>query len=554
MVSIIIPVYNVYECIDRCMETVVGQTYKNIEIILINDGSTDGSELKCKKDCRINYISKSNEGLGPTRNLGVKVAKSDYIMFVDSDDWIDVTMVEKLFEKLKETDSDMAVCDRYDVKCNEDSYTLVIQDLEDVMNISEYPQIISNISTSQWGKIYKKSLFTVNQIEQPKHLYEDAITPVLAALSDRICYVREPLYYYVVDRGKSITNSIVGLDSLVEYLKTAVKLFKKHDLFEKYNKEIFEMCRKRADWNMYHSEKVLTQKLTDLRVINEKFLIENWKDKGYNSVKYLQELENQFYIWGSYNLMTAMKMLMKTYTPKVPEKHYCFSSIISAMDNDKGTMNDIDVEHSNKFRKYHLIREFQRDFANKNKGEMSDINYLIIDFMEERYDIGEYRGKYFTISDSFEEMKNSENIIYTRYMRNLEEVREMWEHACLNFIKKIRRYFEDKTIVIVKMKLAEEFGDFEIREKYPNIAEIHKINDMLEEYYSFFIQNCPEAIVIEVADSEWYFTDKNFRHGCHEWHLNEYMYREIMKRIEDKIWKYTNESGFFLEQEMREKN
>ena len=540
MVSIIIPVYNVFDCIDRCMESVVNQTYKDIEIILINDGSTDSSAQKCeqwaKKDARIKYISKENEGLGPTRNLGVKLATSDYIMFVDSDDWIDITMIEKMMDKLLATDADMSVCDRYDVACKTENYTLVIQEMEELVEVDNFPHIISCITTSPCAKLYKKDLFTQNGIEQPKHFYEDAVTPVIVAMCERICYVCEPLYYYVTDRGGSITNNVVALDSLVEYLRTAVGLFEKHGLFEKYKDSLLEMCRRRANWNLYHTAKILDKKMNNIREENEQFIEKYWGAHELSKWKCMQILENEFCIWGSYNLMTSMKMLMRMNTPRFPEKHYAYSSIISATDTENGTLNHIVVDHNNAFRKNHLLKEFKREFANKNIGEFTNVNYFVVDFLDERFDIGEYDGKYITISDAFENMETGESIKMTRYSCGDVEVEKLWKNSCLKYINMIRNYFKDKKIVLVKMKLSEEYGDYDNRQRFDNVDEIRRINEILEGYYQFFILNCPEAILVEVSDSKWYYTDKNFRHGCFPWHLNEYMYREIKDRIEAVIW------------------
>ena len=123
LVSVIIPIYNVFPYLDRCLETVVNQTYKNMEIILIDDGSTDSSLEKCldwkKKDSRIVLITKQNEGPGITRNLGIKAAHGDYVVFVDADDYIDLTLVEKLHHSVKKYNSEMAFCDIYNVSGNE---------------------------------------------------------------------------------------------------------------------------------------------------------------------------------------------------------------------------------------------------------------------------------------------------------------------------------------------------------------------------------------------------------------------------------------------------
>lgn len=127
-ISIIIPVYNVYEYLDECLESIVHQTYKNFEILLVNDGSTDGSDRKCqeweKKDGRIRYISKQNEGHALTVNLGIKEAAGRYIVFIDADDWVENTYIEELYVAIEKNNADFAECDfwRYNNNTGEKTY------------------------------------------------------------------------------------------------------------------------------------------------------------------------------------------------------------------------------------------------------------------------------------------------------------------------------------------------------------------------------------------------------------------------------------------------
>ena len=111
LISIVVPVYNVEKYLKRCLDSLVNQTYKNIEIILVNDGSTDSSLEICKgyakKDSRVKIISKKNEGLGYTRNEGINIAKGIYIAFIDSDDYVDENFYEKLYVSAKKYNSDM---------------------------------------------------------------------------------------------------------------------------------------------------------------------------------------------------------------------------------------------------------------------------------------------------------------------------------------------------------------------------------------------------------------------------------------------------------------
>ena len=134
-VSVIIPVYNVKEYVEKCVETVIKQTYSNLEIILVDDGATDGSgeicdKLACK-DQRIEVIHKKNGGLSDARNAGLKVVTGEYYLFVDSDDWISVNMVKRLVDCAEKEDADIVCCGFFDVMKDE---IINIPDNLDVQN------------------------------------------------------------------------------------------------------------------------------------------------------------------------------------------------------------------------------------------------------------------------------------------------------------------------------------------------------------------------------------------------------------------------------------
>ena len=121
-ISVIVPVYNVEQYLERCVDSIINQTYKNLEIILVNDGSTDNSGKLCdelaKRDDRIRVIHKENGGLSDARNTGIEEAEADLIGFIDSDDYIDENMYELLIDNLRETNADLSMCGHYDVYNN----------------------------------------------------------------------------------------------------------------------------------------------------------------------------------------------------------------------------------------------------------------------------------------------------------------------------------------------------------------------------------------------------------------------------------------------------
>ena len=114
LVSIVVPIYNVDKYLEECIESLKNQTYKNVEIILINDGSTDNSEQICRKeerqDNRIVFINKNNGGSASAKNVGLEIAKGDYISFVDSDDFIELDMIEYMVNTIKKYNADIVQC------------------------------------------------------------------------------------------------------------------------------------------------------------------------------------------------------------------------------------------------------------------------------------------------------------------------------------------------------------------------------------------------------------------------------------------------------------
>lgn len=162
-ISIIVPIYNTARFLNKCIESIVNQTYRNIEIILINDGSTDDSLDICKAyaswDSRITIIDKENEGVATARNVGLEIATGDYIGFVDSDDYIAPDMYENMLEAIRSNAADIAECGYY--LCDENYAILYDRQLQNDITIGsnnclhEYLNK-SNTENFAWNKLYRK--------------------------------------------------------------------------------------------------------------------------------------------------------------------------------------------------------------------------------------------------------------------------------------------------------------------------------------------------------------------------------------------------------------
>lgn len=247
LISIVVPIYKVEQYLARCIESLINQSYKNLEIILVDDGSPDGCGAICEKykekDSRIRVLHKENGGLSDARNAGLEIAKGRRIAFIDSDDFIHPEMIEILYDEMSKNNAGISLCQfqmgpdvstvEWDEKADE---SIVITDdsqrLQYFLGESTMPTF-----TVAWNKLYDISLF--ESIRYPKgKIHEDEFTTYkLFELTDRVVYVRRKLYYYVQREGSIMSNgfnpkSLHRLDAYAERLRY-YREANKYDWFEK---------------------------------------------------------------------------------------------------------------------------------------------------------------------------------------------------------------------------------------------------------------------------------------------------------------------------------
>lgn len=212
LVSMIIPVYNVAPYLRRCLDSVLRQTYTNLEILLIDDGSSDGSGAICDeyagKDARVCVVHKENGGLSDARNSGLKQAAGEYVSFIDSDDYVADQYVELLLGKLQQYQADVSICGYLEfngmeaLKADENAAEMVFDRktaLENLLYQKYY-------TTSAWGRLYRRELW--KDIWFPKgKLYEDlAVIYRVFAKSSKAVYLERRLYYYFQRPGSIIRS------------------------------------------------------------------------------------------------------------------------------------------------------------------------------------------------------------------------------------------------------------------------------------------------------------------------------------------------------------
>ena len=219
-ITVIVPVYNVENYLNKCLDSLINQTYKNLEIIVINDGSTDNSGIICQeyaqKDNRIIYIEKENGGLSDARNVGLDKMTGSYVTFIDSDDWVEPDYVEVLYNKLIEYQADIAIGNYYSYnedeamyyfRINGESYYEKLYDNISIFeNLYDSKQMKSFSLISAWGKLYKAKLFDDIRFDKGKLGEDGYINQKLYLLVQKVIYINQGLYAYR-QRSGSITKT-----------------------------------------------------------------------------------------------------------------------------------------------------------------------------------------------------------------------------------------------------------------------------------------------------------------------------------------------------------
>lgn len=227
LISVIVPIYNVSKYLDRCMESLLNQTYRHMEIIMVDDGSPDDCGIKCdryaRKDARVRVIHKENEGLGMARNSGLAIAHGDYVAFIDSDDYAERDMIERLYRRMQECNADTCFCRYYDTSADgedvlaRETYQKELYRGKEVKEVllgmvgaeAENPGDVE-IGMSVWKGLYTLQIIRENGIRFPserEYISEDIVFHMQYLLkAGSVAVERTPGYHYC-DNDTSLTKS-----------------------------------------------------------------------------------------------------------------------------------------------------------------------------------------------------------------------------------------------------------------------------------------------------------------------------------------------------------
>ena len=277
-VSVIVPVYNVEKYLVKCLDSIINQTYKDIEIILVDDGSTDNSGKICDKyalkDERIYVIHNSNSGVSHARNCGINKAKGEYILFIDSDDFIDKNYVQELIGLTRKENYDLVMCSEYDYFIINNCIRIrkISLPLTGIFRYDYYK--LKNIIEPPYLKLYKRNIinkFNIRFKEDISYCEDQIFNMEYFKHVNKYAFINKPLYYHIHEKNNSLgkIKNKINMEATIKKIRIEIDFLNEMDIFNK---------------NELLSEHIFNLILDFLNLKDEKSSYKNYK-KRTNRVK-----------------------------------------------------------------------------------------------------------------------------------------------------------------------------------------------------------------------------------------------------------------------------
>jgi len=513
LISVIIPAYNAEKTIHRTLESILNQTYSEYEVILVDDGSTDLTKDifidYVGEDSRFFYYYQPNNGQGSARNRALEYAKGEFFCFIDSDDSVSKNYFEKLLDKAIKTNADIVLSDF--VEINEET-ELSIKKTQQYQGGNKLEKIFPTYSCKLWNADFFKKC----NIVQPSIKFEDIATAPYCICKAKKIVSAEGCTYNYYQRSDSTVMQVETFSHRQLATKMLCDLFVERGDFNKYRDELLEFLKIRffADVSRYES---VSYKIYDdlAMVIKEFFEI----DPNSCFIK--------TFIWGSYNIYRSSKYIIGN---KIIHR-YMATTVESVVSLPYKKLCEKKIVREPILRQENVINDISKRYMGLNPVECEEVGVFLLDLLDERFNVGVEGEERFTISDAFldkeEELPN--NII------NITDRMSLFEECIEPFLRKMKIISDGKKVIMVRMLLAEKYGNEIKRNNYNQIKKIREINQFLNKMYDIVEKRATWITMIEVDKYDEYYTDENFRYGCYPWHLNEEMYSIIGKKIQEII-------------------
>lgn len=579
MVSIIIPVFNAQKYLEQCLSSILMQTYRNFEVIIVDDGSTDSSGEICrewqKRDNRIKLLSQKNAGQGIARNRAVKEAKGEYLAFLDADDWWEADFLEKMVERILLTGADMVFCDTrlvidlYGETIRTELLTQQI-DIRDTISVWEEPSVLYKITGVLWDKLWRRELFS--HVKMPGYAFEDE-EAVLKILSGgyRIAQIHSDLYNYRIHFGSTVYSRSC-LDGLEKAFLQVKEFMREGPEYVR----LYPMLRIRV---LYSYQNVLknifekeigydkNQDIQGSDAEENLLSIEKANKRAYEYIDtYFPEsrtvLKKDVFLLGSYNLRACVKRRYGSCDNYLHD--YSYSALPALL--SKHTLPSFETG-----RKYN-DRMISREWGNVLEEELEALRpaAIIMDLLEETYGVIKFDDEYYTNAPGVQRYFNMKEAEAINFAFESEEYQNMWKAAldramCLfkstgcrvilmeNYLSQQTfplgdyrpDHIEEAVIYrgimmrsdiwkwIARKRSAEWLYRKDFLEKmefYPDAEAIGRKNELLYGMYCYVHEKYPWVEWINI-DAKYTFTDAYFEFGVLPVHYNEWYYQQMADKI-----------------------
>jgi len=539
MVTIIVPIYNTEQYLDECINSLVNQSYKELEIILINDGSTDSSGAVCRKwmelDPRIRYIETENQGQGKARTLGITYARGNYILFVDSDDYIEFNLIESVNCYMEQKRADVCI---FAYQCvgeqTMERIPLAVK-VQEPVTTHICKQFLCQLSPLICNKMYSTELLKKISHKMENTMCEDLLfLSELFVRAERIVTWDAPLYYYRYMRNGNMSTDFHRYGEVLINVEKMMELFRKEQWFQEYWRELYSIS-----FNIFKDILFRLHKRKDLRLplaarnqyASYLTMYEHFYEKYFEKYIYANAMKMNYLLIGGYNLRGIIRDLLLEEERLVD--HYAASSVVSLMSKslDKRIIKRITTE--NWYRITQICIDINKNFMLESP--FRNIDCVVIDFIEECSDLFEIEGAFFTESEFLKDNCILEDHIAGKRVHFLSRRRRT---LFQNAIEKMVEIFRSNHILVILVKnyLNTRYSDVYDDFSYFKDGEIELKNQELSWCYEMFLEKMPESVCVDGTKfTELAFTYKNFPFGCKPIYANNGYFKYMATEIGEKL-------------------
>lgn len=532
MVSIIVPVYNVENYIDRCLESVVKQTYTDIEILVMEAKSTDRSLEKvlawAKDDDRFTIVSRRDGGLGPARNYALQIARGEFVIFLDSDDWLDLDYVEKTVHMIQTDPEIDIVMTGFYMHSFDDEVRTCIESWKNGIydDLSIKKQIMVYGNNSMWSKLIRKDLLIEYAIEQPALPYEDlAVYPAIIAASRMIGVINDTFLHYQMARPGSLMGSTNNLQKFAQVIEYSERLLKESAFCERYL-SAFYMCMYRHFVQAH--QQVLKEQYP---YILKQELRKDYFAEKFRGIEMLTKF--QYVVYGGFSSRWTVHRLFEG--KERLKEHYTFTTLASQMCDEETDLIGM-IQHDNTFRLRCIDQDMNKAFSKRLSSlppESEDDTLYFFDFINECQDIVRINELcYITMSEALVEAVPDIKERYPVISWDSGQYWDLWKLSCDKLIGLLKDYCNLERVVLFQIYLTKCYKENDEIKLYEEQAAVDRKNQLLCRMYSYFHEKMPEVKCYEVADELLYTDVTGQELIAQPEYMNAFAYNSLWQRLE----------------------